>query len=279
MPKRGSSIEEGNMEFESGDFGISVGTENGIEGLKKAQEASEFRGDLLLINVSTLIRNAQSVITTGFATIENVTALVLSDMGLIKQLVKRLPTPIPVEFYYCTYEKLRKQKQVVFKSSFTDKQQLLVDVQDGATLAILSNEDYKKDIVLLDTRLDKWRKDAALMSHIPADLLSFNEFQNLRLLESHTGTIKGRELFYTKLRRDAKVPLPFNIFTLNVFGDKAMFFEGQPVKVRNVFNKLVAKYKWTAITSLRYMIHNIESDASLHQRDKDVILNLSKVTY
>lgn len=264
------------MEYEAGEYGISVSTEIALEKLKLAIDTNEFRGEQLLISVRTLVRNAMCVMTPTSVTPANVTALVLSDLELIRQYVARYSKPIELAFYYCNYRRLKSQPVVKLKTKFTEKQSVINDMIDTVSKSL---SETIKDITTVDTRLDQWRKDAVIITHMPVDLLSFNEFPNLRLIESHTGVIKGREVFHTKLRRDSKVAMPFNVFTLNMYGDKAMHFEGQPIKVRNMFNKMAAKYNWTAVTSLRYMVDNIEKDTSINQFDRDLIIELSKVRY
>lgn len=273
------------MGYESGEFGISISTESGLEGLKAKNAEGTNKEKILLVNLRTLVRNAYGVIGSDIIKVEDIVNLVLSDIELIKTYISNFTTPMTLEIYHCTYDKLTRQRVATIRTKFTEKQQDMVDLLDAATksLALIANTlngpspNFK--LTICDTRLTEWREPVVLLSHIPVDLLSYNEFPSMCLLESHTGVIKQRGEFHTKLKGTFTNPLPFNIFTLNIFGDKAMFFDGAPIKLRNLVNKLSTRHSWSPITSMRYMVDNIAKDSKLHPADKEIILKLSSIKY
>ena len=115
---------------------------------------------------------------------------------------------------------------------------------------------YKKSygqIVEFKSRLSpKERNDSLLLSHRTEDLLSYPNFSSLDLLESHTGVLKQRRLYYTKFDKcgdDDLSNIPFNGVTLGAFGDRSVIL---PVsyRLRKQIVDCSKKRRWTALTSL-----------------------------
>lgn len=100
--------------------------------------------------------------------------------------------------------------------------------------------------------------NALIITHYPVDLLSKTAFTKLRLLESYSGAIKSKSQWNTKLT-DAKLypRIPFNHFTIQVFGDRNILFMRYPKPVRTALAELAEKYKWTSVTTIEKIKQNL----------------------
>ena len=70
----------------------------------------------------------------------------------------------------------------------------------------------------------------------------------LELIESHTGAIKPFPLWSSKFSGTIKVELPFNAFTLKVFGDGVHFLGKRPTLKKAVLAQAEADH-WTGLTT------------------------------
>lgn len=92
-------------------------------------------------------------------------------------------------------------------------------------------------------------ENALLLTHYPYDLLT-KAFENQSLLESHTGNIKDRSKWYTKLYNGKDLPMiPFREGFLSIFGDNQLF---RPIGMtyRKTLIDLGTQYNWSFATSL-----------------------------
>lgn len=99
---------------------------------------------------------------------------------------------------------------------------------------------------------------ALILTHYPVDLLSRTAFMQLRLIESYTGAIKTKSQWNTKLTDGKLMPrIPFNDFTIQIFGDGNVLFRSYPKAVRTAILELAEKYKWTTMTTKEKIKQNI----------------------
>ena len=99
---------------------------------------------------------------------------------------------------------------------------------------------------------------ALILTHYPVDLLSRTAFMQLRLIESYTGAIKTKSQWNTKLTDGKLMPrIPFNDFTIQIFGDGNVLFRSYPKPVRTAILELAEKYKWTTMTTKEKIKQNI----------------------
>ncbi len=99
---------------------------------------------------------------------------------------------------------------------------------------------------------------ALFITHIAHDLLSYTNFNEIHLLESHTGVLKKRHQWNTKYT-DGKTlsMMPFNKGLLQIFGDSETF-RPFPIKVRQTVIELATINKWTPATTKDKILSNIE---------------------
>lgn len=87
-----------------------------------------------------------------------------------------------------------------------------------------------------------------MLTHFPFDLTT-KAFDNLSLLESHTGNIKDRSLWYTKFYNGKELPMiPFRECFLSIFGDNQLF---RPIGMsyRKTLVDLATKHNWSFATT------------------------------
>ena len=103
---------------------------------------------------------------------------------------------------------------------------------------------------------------ALVMSHFPIDLLSHTHFQRLDLLETHTGKLKPKSLWYTKfapLGKEDLSTLPFIRKLHVVFGDKVMFHP-MDFKLRKLILDTSRQRMWTPMTTESKVLYDLDLD-------------------
>lgn len=112
---------------------------------------------------------------------------------------------------------------------------------------IIKNE--KELIKLYPLRITEPNPSNTLMlTHYPYDLTT-KVFDALSLLESHTGAIKDKSMWYTKLYNGKELPMiPFHECFLSIFGDNQLF---RPIGAtyRRTLVDLGKQYNWSFATS------------------------------
>lgn len=110
-------------------------------------------------------------------------------------------------------------------------------------------------------------KNAIILTHVPYDLLGEKHFKELVLLESHTGAIKKKELWYTKYYKGKEMrPMPFTRKLLAIFGDMVMF---SPMlsAYRDIILDAAEKGRWTVFTTE----DKIRQDLDLYVKERFLV--------
>lgn len=97
-----------------------------------------------------------------------------------------------------------------------------------------------------------------MLTHYPFDLTT-KAFPSLSLLESHTGNIKDKSMWYTKFYNGKDLPMiPFHEGFLSIFGDNQLF---RPIGAtyRKALVELGTKYHWSFATSLDKVNYGLNS--------------------
>lgn len=235
---------------------LSVGTGLAIDAIK------DLTGyETLWINIRTLWRNLyESVETEHRVSLFNgnkptdkaVTAFAATlreEIGFIRSHLAA--TLGGVRFYYLGYRDLpKKYPHAILKYPSTELQIRYAEFMDR-TLDVLLEADTEQYIE--QDKGSEIRGEATsslIMTHYPTDLLSRFKFKKLRLLESHTGAVKSRSEWYTKLTDGKELKIvPFNHFTIQIFGDGGTHFGRYPIKIRKALLELAVQYKWNPTTS------------------------------
>jgi hypothetical protein len=107
---------------------------------------------------------------------------------------------------------------------------------------------------------DEVKTKAIMLSHHVWDLLTYEKFNTLDLLESHTGVLKKKAMWYTKYFGGAdNPPMPFHRKLYYIFGDKDTL---KPVNVnlRKTIKELAEKKKWSGVTTIDKVMFDLENE-------------------
>jgi hypothetical protein len=160
-------------------------------------------------------------------------------------------------YYVCNYSSLFRnlyKKKVLLRVDSTPGQILYTNKLNN-TINLLKTS--QSNLLLPKNILDyeikpKDRIKSLIMTHQPYDLLSYTHFNKLDLLESHTGILKPRHLWYTKymsiMTEDMSI-LPFHKKLLYIFGDRTLI-QPMNIKLRKTILELARNYNWTSMTTL-----------------------------
>lgn len=236
---------------------ISVGTSLAIEALKENQ-----RYESIWINVRTLYRNIlhsvedtdKRALFTARGNREEAAVAIGKVISQEKEIIQNyLNGRVDgVRLYLLGYKDLEKKfPNAKLKIPTTDNQKGYWGLMDSVIDEVLG-VDYDQEI--------RWDKGSELegeptrsviITNHPVDLLSRTKFRDLRLLESHTGAVKPKSQWYTKLSDGKELKnIPFNRFTIQVFGDGPFQFERWNIKFRNAILLLAHDNRWGPVTTL-----------------------------
>jgi len=208
------------------------------------------------INIGTLFRNLHGAIPR--TDIERVRArdcadALLQEMSIIESVIRSDSYSLTkTVFYICNYSRLgiqyphanirgvQTEKQLAYNALYKKTVQFIIDMFHSET----------SEIKIFDSELQPTSKiDALILTHAPHDLLSEKKFKSLDLLESHTGVLKSKNLWYTKYYNGKDLPmLPFNRTLLQVFGDNDLFHP-MNITLRREIIELSKQKKWTFATT------------------------------
>lgn len=249
-------------------FPVSIGTSLALESIDKGpndpydkeriipntvdtQEYSE-----LWVNLFTLFRNIyQSIPTASREGIDpaEYKDVLLQEIDIIKDFIgSHTRGKMKCIFYASDYAQLKfHHPHAKIRQDNTDKQKLYTSTMltvIGGVFKHFTKDDKSIKHFKLGIEPDKSSK-ALIMTHYAYDLLSSKKFSNLDLLESHTGLLKPKGLWYTKLTNgNSLVSIPFNKMTIQVFGDGQTFL-GLNKEVRDQVFEISTKYNWNPLTT------------------------------
>lgn len=161
----------------------------------------------------------------------------------VHQAVKVRPTNTPMQILY------HKNEELILNSFFKH-----IDKKDEQHLKFKDSIQTKP--------INGIKPKSLILTHLPYDLLSHGEFEKLDLLESHTGVLKPRAMWGSKLY---KVPngnmalLPFMRKTLMIFGDSNMF-KPMPIELRRQILEIAERRKWNGLTTKDKVMLDINLD-------------------
>lgn len=252
---------------EKGQYPISIATSLAFESLagiypeRENQTWMYDKFDALYINTRTLIRNILGSLPREVreeVTPEALAQTVLNEMDVIEAtVVEDGDGKIGLTFYHFTYDGIhRRFPYALHRIVETPQQEWLKAIENNALKIIqemvpanyyVGDMDFKKD----DRRV-------VLITHYPVDLLNMYQFKQLVLLETHTGNLKPRAMWHTKLNgaKDVNV-IPFDRMTLQIFGD-GVLFRSMPPKAKKFLIDLGTKTGWTPLTTKALIISSVK---------------------
>ncbi len=182
--------------------------------------------DAFIFNTGTLLRNILNSTTADLVSLDKkeIYDTLLEEIEFLTNFFQS--NQLNIQFYVHNYAYVKstyEPKNTLRKSSTT--KQMLTDGILTYCLNQLKNED---DVTLFTKDIHYGKEVGGLIfTHVPFDLLSYDKFKKLELLESHTGKVKTRKEWNTKYYpvpgKDMSF-LPFMEYLLcEVFGDNIMF--------------------------------------------------------
>lgn len=217
----------------------------------------------LWVNVKTLYRNFMGALEDQDAksvSYQAVSETLQQEMDQIEALTKSVSPNCVVVFYVSNYEGIKQRyKYATERPDNTDKQKefssIYRQVVKHLTHAIGPNGKLK--IFDLKLKVAEPRK-TLILTHIAYDLVSAKEFSELVLLESHTGKLKERGQWYTKLYNGKDLSMiPFGEWSLQIFGDSETF-RPQDIRFRKAILEIAEQYKWNQLTTKAKLLYGID---------------------
>lgn len=236
------------VDREMGVLPLSIGTALAFESLLEGNRLGDY--DVVLVNIRTLIRNYYGSIKNKMAPYidpQVAASIIIEEMNSIREQCGR----VPVEFYSSNYIDLQRVLPgAEVKHPKTDKQYVAMQ-QEQATIMSIGEQNFL--YLHSDETQFKFRHTgrALMFSHLPVDLFLRYDFSTLTLLESYTAKYKTRDEWYTKLTNGKELKrMPFNKFTLAMFGDNSVQISPQSIRLRRTLLAMSEVYGWTTITSM-----------------------------
>ena len=223
-----------------------------------------FKYDELWINISTLYRNILgSVSAAAQMTIvpEDLLITLEFETDLIKEIISKLShEKVNVVYYYCNYKGLdKKHPNAKLREETTPKQIKYTHDRDIIIKEYLRRQKKTNEVMEFELSLKpSVPKKILIITHEAYDLLSSTNFTSMELLESHTGKLKDKSQWWTKLSNSKELMrMPFNICTMQVFGDSQRFHPMNS-KVREQVISIANERQWTPVTTKARMQYCFE---------------------
>lgn len=259
-------------------IGTSIAFESIFEGMMSPYDTDRVIPDRVdinkykyfYINLETLVRNILGSVKKEVFLLskpQDLSDVLFNEVQIINSIMSNDGGKCIPVFYSSTYSKIlnTNNKIIDIRKDNTDLQKTTTSKIDK-TLDIFY-KDYKNEGYL---RIDSYPRcievaHGLILSHIAYDLLGYKTFYKLDLIESHTGKLKPRKLWYTKFY---KMPvsdlsyIPFYKWSLVVFGDNIMFHP-MSSKIRLDVLEVAKRGHWTHATTA----DKVRQDLNAYMRD------------
>ena len=265
------------MSRETGEYPISIGTSICFESLKSAgsEVASQKRETVkkIIISMDTIIRNLRGACRNDVLKVGEYVSYLLQEMELIEELSGKLPRKPEVLFYHAVFDGMTDRYP---HALLREKSSKRVD-DEYLVKSIISEVALQTPVVIgnyYDISFDVTGDDSSIIiAHRAPELLRFSEFDNMSLLESHTGALKTRVNWYTKFTDGKSLPpMPFCPGTLFICGDNT-FFKPR-VAARKFLIAVATANKWRGNTTQKYMRSCMRDRPQGKNEDKSLALQL-----
>lgn len=256
-------------ERDLGQFPLSIGTSLALEGSlgihpdRPVGDRTLYDYQELWVNVKTVFRNYYGAIDKDSIGLIDKEELVEQFRQELDQLVNvvdsQTSSQVKVVFYLSDYLGLDKKfPHAVLRVDSTENQLMYTKTMKNVIGQVIAQDPELIDVY--QRKIDKRGFGKTLMlTSYPYDLASANAFSSLALLESNTGAIKERNLWYTKYYNGKELSMiPFREDFLPIFGDGALFRPIGMAYRRNLI-EVAKKYNWNFTTTKDKIIFGIDS--------------------
>ena len=255
-------------QMERGQYSLSIGTSLALESLANIHPETKHKSvphheyTHLWVNLKTLARNIVQAFPSGINHL--ITPGVLSELltdeyRTIEQWARdntRLKVTLYMSFYKDMERRYNTQHSLVRRDSTdkqkSDRQRINQAIEAFTAQFGKTRVEVERFMKVFDTDIECKKEEQGkilMLTHIPFDLVKYKTFGNLTLLESHTGAIKNRSLWYTKYLNGKDLSMiPFTLYFMRVFGDKETFAP-MDSKLRKELIALAQDDGWSAVTT------------------------------
>lgn len=255
---------------ELGALPISVGTSLALEAYRTEAKTHYLH---LYVNLQTMFRNLYTSLPAVDA--ERVSKALwaetlVEEIRMVQRIVLETNPKMKVVFYAPDYSDIYKLiPKAKLRVASTPKQMYYKEVNDDvlvlAKYAVRALESEGIKVLYVGHQPPEVKAGALIITHFAVDLLACP--WNTRLLESHTGKVKDRSQWSTKLSGSLDYSIiPFNKLTLTVFGDSTLIAP-QPLVARKDLYAVAVEKKWTAVTTYDYVKRSVEQMRDYGMRD------------
>lgn len=258
-------------ERERGKLPLSIGTSLAFESLLGIHDEVKHNKPLLdlgyqviWINIKTLYRNLYHAVEydrVGMASDVHFIRAMHREMETIRDICSNEAKGIIPVFYSSDYRGLEKiNPEVLLRMDNTDLQKTFTRRMSICLKEVIEEVNQDTDLTdpnrikIFDNKITEFENRKTIMvTSYPYDLTSHRKFNQLALLETHTGALKERDKWYTKYQVSgqlkANMPeMPFRLDFLTLFGDNSLF-RCKVQKFKTTLIDLAKRDKWTPITS------------------------------
>lgn len=252
------------VEVTQGKYQLSIGTSLAFETLfgvndniPPTQPLPYKKYTYVLINLRTIIRNAYGAIQKELKVewkAQKYLDVVLKELEIIPLILdNQSHGQLNAVYYIPSYLSLRKKyphaplkgmgKGAYGRQHYEAIEQFCIA---QLTASALRGE---LNAALTDIDLPPVDQESVIMTHLPIDLLSYNKSSSkVDLIETHTGVIKHRRQWYTKLNIKSNANIPFAEWSLQWFGD-GKHFSGMPPKYKTAIIAFAEQNRWNQTTT------------------------------
>lgn len=272
---------------EVGQYLLSIATSLAIESMagthpdQPTHQASFEQFDEFWINLRTLYRNLIGSVhreQIRLLTPGGVAEALQTELRQIQEIVGQLSQGrTQVVAYGSNYQDLQTYyPHALLRTDTTPKQIEHAEFRDETLGKLTAAMERDGDVELhLFTRTIKPPRagKALILTHCAFDLLSYKNFSDLTLLESHTGNVKERSQWYTKYSGGNRLtPMPWNAGLLQIFGDSETF-RPMSMKLKNAVVEMAERCSWSSLTTQAKIKFNIEQN-TVNPWAKEVLLQI-----
>lgn len=258
---------------ELGSIPISIGTALAIDGLynrhpeiKKTSKVPATHAKVIYINARTLFRNIHGAVgdrvKADTVSAKTYADALLKEIDELKSVLGNEQESLLVYFYLPTYKSIASYMgNGQLRELSTDKQKTYNSLENGCMQIIFDMYKDAKDKPFIDVDMDiniEVFQNIFILTHLPVDLLNIKNAAEIYLVESHTGRLKTKEMWYTKFHSDKSPRVPFNKATLLFFGDSGGLFKPQHSKSRKRILDIADARKWNAFTTISRIFSGLE---------------------
>lgn len=260
---------------EKGQVPVTIGTALALEaGMGVYPDRPEIpppfsRAKQLWINLRTIVRNLYACLPTDLkdqVLPDDMWRAALEELSIITTAVtKGSQGNTQVIYYVSDYSRLAQRfPGGIIKEPKTPKQITQQRIED-TTLRLMLENNHEARVEFFEFDIQGQHPASFILTHLPVDLLARYRFERLELLESHTGRIKGPGGWSTKLTNGKELEnIPFNKFTLQLFGDNSNMFAPQSITLRRLIMDLATRWNWTNVTTMekiRETVKKVDQDS------------------